>query len=69
MKTLRVYDNPRCAERYTVLLPNYRLDTGEIFLEILSVTENGDTFFAGIGGEDQRRAWERKSSIPIYREK
>ena len=47
MKTLRVYDNPRCVERYTVLLPNYRLDTGEIFLEILSVTERGNTFFCG----------------------
>ena len=47
MKTLRVYDNPKYNDRYTVLVPNYRLDTGEIFLDILSVTENGDTAFCG----------------------
>ena len=47
MQTLRVYDNPKYNDRYTVLVPNYRLDTGEIFLDILSVTENGDTAFCG----------------------
>lgn len=47
MQTLRVYDNPKYADRYTVLVPNYRLDTGEIWLDILSVTENGDIAFCG----------------------
>ena len=42
MQTLRVYDNPKYNDRYTVLVPNYRLDTGEIFLDILSVTEGGE---------------------------
>ena len=52
MQTLRVYDNPKYNDRYTVLVPNYRLDTGEIFLDILSVTENGGTAFCGdwLGG-------------------
>lgn len=47
MQTLRVYDNPKYNDRYTVLVPNYRLDTGEIFLDILSVTEGGGTAFCG----------------------
>lgn len=47
MKTLRVYDNPKYNDRYTVLVPNFRLDTGEVFLDILSVTENGGTAFCG----------------------
>ena len=47
MKTLRVYDNPKYPDRYTALIPNYRLDTGEVFLDILSITENGGTAFCG----------------------
>lgn len=41
MAELRIYDNGgKTFDRYTVLIPNIRTDSGECYYEILGLSEN-----------------------------